>query len=52
MNNVNPLNAIKMHLKCHILKSSDAINLQILLTNVIVEAKSVDPDHVNGLSFM
>ena len=44
MNNVNLLNGIKMHLKCHMLKSSDAINLLILLTNVIVEANSVDPD--------
>ena len=44
MNTVNPLNAIKMHLKCHMLKSFDAIYLLSLLTNVIVDANSVDPD--------
>ena len=41
VNNVDPLNAIKMHLKCHILKSSDAICLLTSSTNV--EANSVDP---------
>ena len=40
----NPLNAIKMHLICHMLKSFDAIYLCTLLTNVIVEPNSVDPD--------
>ena len=32
-----------MHLKCHMLKSSDAIYLLTLLTNVIVETNNVDP---------
>ena len=32
-----------MHLKCQMLKSSDAIYLLTLLTTVIVEANSVDP---------
>ena len=32
--NVNPLNAIKMHLKCHKLKFSDALYL-LTLTNAI-----------------
>ena len=36
--------AIKMHLKCHMLKSSNALYLLTLLTNAIVEANSVDPD--------
>ena len=34
VNNVNPLNAIKMHLKCHKLKLSDALYL-LTLTNGI-----------------
>ena len=49
MNNINPLNAIKMHKQCHMLKSSDAINLLILLSNVIVEANSVDPDQQQSI---
>ena len=49
MNNVNPLNAIKMHLKCHMLKSSDALYLLTLLTNAIVEANSVDPDQQQSI---
>ena len=44
MNNVYTLNAFKMHLKCHMLKSSDVLYLLTFLTNVIVEANSVDPD--------
>ena len=44
VNNVNHLNAIKMHLKCHMLKSSDAIYLLSLLTNVIVDANHADQD--------
>ena len=44
MNNVNSLNVIKMHLKCHILKSFDAIYLLTLLTNAIVDANHVDQD--------
>ena len=47
VNNVNPLNAIKMHLKCH--KSSDALYLLTLLTNAIVEANSVDPDQQQSI---
>ena len=31
-----------MHLKCHMLKTSDAIYLLTLLTNVILEENSVD----------
>ena len=42
VNNVSPLNAIKMYLKCHMLKSSDDLYVLTLLTNVIVYAKSVD----------
>ena len=42
MNNVNTLNAFKMHLKCHMLKSSDVLYLLTFLTNAIVEANSVD----------
>ena len=34
VNNVNPLNAIKMHLKCHKLKFSDALYL-LISTNAI-----------------
>ena len=43
MSYVNPLNAIKMHLNV-MLKSSDAIHLLTLLTNLIVEANHVDQD--------
>ena len=43
VNNVNPLNAIKMHLKCHKLKFSDDLYL-LTSTNAILEANSVDPD--------
>ena len=59
VNNVNPLNAfelhlkchmlksslntIKMHLKCHMLKFSDTLYLLTLLTNAIAEANNVDP---------
>ena len=39
VNNVSLLNAIKMHLKCHTLKSSDDLYVLTLLTNVIVDAK-------------
>ena len=52
MNNVNPLNAIKMHLKCHMLKSSDAIYLLTLLTNVIVEANSVDQEQQQSILYL
>ena len=34
VNNVNPLNAIKMHLKCHKLKFSDALYL-LTSTNAV-----------------
>ena len=44
MNYVNPLNTIKMHTKCHMLKSSDTIYLLTLLANVIVDANHVDQD--------
>ena len=44
VNNVYSLNFIKMHLKCHMLKSSVAIYLLTLLTNVIVDANHVDQD--------
>ena len=45
VNNVNPLNAIKMHQKCHMPKSPDALYLLTLLTKTaIVEANSADPD--------
>ena len=51
-----PLNAIKMHLKCHILKSSDALYLLTLLTYsfilfiyTIVEANRVDPDQQQSI---
>ena len=47
MKNVNPLNAIKMHLECH--KSSDALYLLTLLTNAIVETNSVDPDQQQSI---
>ena len=49
MNTVNPLNAIKMHQKCHMLRSSDAFILLTLLTNAIVEANSVDPDQQQSI---
>ena len=49
MNNVNPLNVIKMYLKCYMLKSSDALYLLTLLTNVIVEANSVGPDQQQSI---
>ena len=49
MNNVSAFNAIKMHLKCHMLKSSDAIYLLSLLTNVIVDANSVDLDQQQSI---
>ena len=49
MNNVNPLNAIKMHLKCHLLESSDALYLLTLLTNATVEANNVDPDQQQSI---
>ena len=42
MNNVNPLNTIKMNLKWQ--KSSKTFYLLTLLTNAIVEANSDDPD--------
>ena len=48
MNNVNPLNAIKLHLKCHMLNSLDALYLLTLLTTcntAIVEANRVDPEY-------
>ena len=44
MNNVTTLNAFKMHLKFHMLKSSDVLYLLTFLTIAIVEANSVDPD--------
>ena len=34
VNNVNPLNAIKMHLKCHKVKFSDALYM-LTLNNAI-----------------
>ena len=45
MNNVNPLNAIKMHLKCHKLKLSDALYLLtstngILRQTVLIQISS------------
>ena len=46
MNKVNPLNAIKLHLKFHVLNSLDALYLLTSLTNTaIVEANSVDPEY-------
>ena len=50
MNNVNPLSAIKMHLKRYMLKSSDAICLLALLTYVIVEANSVNQHQQHSVS--
>ena len=47
MNNVNPFNTIKMHLKCH--KSSNAFYLLTLLTNTTVETNSVDPDQQQSI---
>ena len=52
MNIVNPLNAIKMQLKRHMLKSSDVIYLLTLLTNVIVEVNSVDPDQQQSILYL
>ena len=44
-----PLNAIKIHLKCHMLKSFDAIYLPTTSTNVIVEANNVDKDQQQSI---
>ena len=52
MNCVNSLNAIKMHLKCQILKSSDAIYLLTLLTNVIIDASHVDQDQQQSILYL
>ena len=52
MNNVNSLNDIKMHLKCHVLKSSDDLYLLTLLTNAIVEANSVGPDQQQSILYL
>ena len=44
VNNVNPLKAIRMHLKCHKLKFSNALYLLTLTNAIKLEEKSVDPD--------
>ena len=50
MNNVNPLNSIKMLIKCHMLKSPDALYLLTLLNNTaIVKANNVDPDQQQSI---
>ena len=47
VNNTYPLNAIKMHLKCHVLMSSDALYLLALMTNC--RDNSVDPDQQQSI---
>ena len=49
MDNVIPLNVIKIHLKRHMLESSDALYLLTLLTNANVEANNVDQDQKQSI---
>ena len=44
MNSVNHLKAIRMHLKCHKLKFSNALYLLTLTNAIKLEENSVDPD--------
>ena len=54
MNNVNYLNVMKIHQKCHMLncKSSDALCLLTLLTYAMVEANSANPDQQPFILFL
>ena len=47
MNNINPLNAIKMHLKYH--RLFGVLYLLTLLTNAIIDANSVNPDQQQSI---
>ena len=50
VNNIGTLNAIKIHLNWHMLKSPDAIYLLTLSTNV--EANNDDPDQQQSILYL